>query len=569
MNNPEYSGSIGEKGLTLYKVNSSTLTFIVPEGVPSGNHNLRFNIAGTNYSTTLNILENIQVSDPVSEFDQIYQELTSDTLLTGIDANAMSQALSELNGLTEAEQQIAIQFILNNKAALDQLANQIRQAELQTGYKFKAESEKMNIVVASVAVIVGAALSSSALVIAGSAYIIAKAIKAGWNFIKPYAGKLFDKVAKGLETAFNFVEDGYMAATYDAIMDEADNRLELKSTTALPDTIHLGDGEEFKFSILLVREPYVSEENAEEIPAIGELLDNYEKLKKALKEELSLPDPLTEAIKEYAEDLDGYAITTSNSNVDVSAITGTPELGIVTFSTEEEQDQPFQFTISYTNTENVTTSFTAQAKLEVFDPCNNPCNGLTSIVWGNHTYDLVEIGCQCWFAENLRYSNGIQQIADSAAWYDSGNVPKWAYYNYNPANTASYGKLYSWVAVNTGNLCPVGWHIPTGAEWGQLVTHLGGRYDAAEKMRATTWSGGTNESGFSALPGGYIFSNGANFDENTYGAQGHWWASDLSIVSNSFPYYFQMTDSEIKHTYGGTEYGKLQTDGRSCRCLKD
>ncbi len=85
------------------------------------------------------------------------------------------------------------------------------------------------------------------------------------------------------------------------------------------------------------------------------------------------------------------------------------------------------------------------------------------------------------------------------------------------ANGEKYGKLYNWYAVNDPRgLAPDGWHVPSDAEWTILTDYLGGGDVAGTKMKSTDfWAdyegnsgNGTNESGFSGLPGGYRYDNG-------------------------------------------------------------
>ena len=130
-----------------------------------------------------------------------------------------------------------------------------------------------------------------------------------------------------------------------------------------------------------------------------------------------------------------------------------------------------------------------------------------------NSYQTIQIEAKTWMAENLR-TNKLNDGTPVA--YVTGN-PEWAALTTPgycwPDNDIGYkdvyGALYNWHAVNTGKLCPAGWHIPTDAEWTDLETVLGGASIAAGKMKAegtTHWinpnSGATNESGFTALPGG-------------------------------------------------------------------
>jgi uncharacterized protein (TIGR02145 family) len=144
-----------------------------------------------------------------------------------------------------------------------------------------------------------------------------------------------------------------------------------------------------------------------------------------------------------------------------------------------------------------------------------------------NVYQTVTIGSQVWMAENLKvthYSNGDTipvVFADSAAWTFNTNGLSCSYDN-DPDNVATYGRLYNWFAcVDVRNLAPAGWHVPTDDDWKQLEVFLGMTPEQADGMGnrggvpvgaklkeigSSHWScpnaGSTNETGFSALPGG-------------------------------------------------------------------
>jgi len=166
--------------------------------------------------------------------------------------------------------------------------------------------------------------------------------------------------------------------------------------------------------------------------------------------------------------------------------------------------------------------------------------------------------------ENLRVSAGIPNVIDSSQWANL-TTAAWCYYQNNPANGATYGKLYNWYAVNTGSLCPSGWHIPTDAEWQTLVDALGGDAVAGGAMKATTlWSspntGATNSSGFTALPGGYRLNDGSFY---TVGGLGSFWSSTEYSSFNAWYRSLYYNYSDVSRTNHYKDYGF------SCRCLRD
>ena len=158
-------------------------------------------------------------------------------------------------------------------------------------------------------------------------------------------------------------------------------------------------------------------------------------------------------------------------------------------------------------------------KDDPFNQVNNQNAATVTDIDGN-VYHTVTIGTQTWMVENLkttRYRNGeaIPNITDNASW---AALITCAYCDYNniPSNSITYGKLYNWYAVNDSrNIAPMGWHVSTDAEWTTLTTFLGGTSIAGGKLKENGtihWNspnvGATNETGFSALPGGYRLNSG-------------------------------------------------------------
>ena len=156
-----------------------------------------------------------------------------------------------------------------------------------------------------------------------------------------------------------------------------------------------------------------------------------------------------------------------------------------------------------------------------------------------NVYHTVIIGKQVWMVENLKvtkYSNGNAIPNVPYNW----NLTTGAYCDYNndKKNATTYGRLYNWYTVNDSrNIAPIGWHIPTDDEWTTLTTYLGGDSIAGDKLKETGkihwWSSTnevTNESGFTALPGGCRSYNG--FED--IGRNGYWWSSIASETSAAY-----------------------------------
>lgn len=195
------------------------------------------------------------------------------------------------------------------------------------------------------------------------------------------------------------------------------------------------------------------------------------------------------------------------------------------------------------------------------------CGTVTDI--DGNVYNTVTIGTQCWTVENLkttRYNDGtaIPNITDNTEWANL-TTGAWCYYNNDGSNNSVYGKLYNWYTVNTGKLAPIGWHIPTDAEWTTLNTYLGGT-KVGDKMRATTlWTPytgitNTNSSGFTGLPAGF-----RNYDGtfNSIGYNGSFWSSGLSSNSSSMFRFLNYNTSSLGNST------TIKASGYSVRCIKD
>jgi uncharacterized protein (TIGR02145 family) len=215
--------------------------------------------------------------------------------------------------------------------------------------------------------------------------------------------------------------------------------------------------------------------------------------------------------------------------------------------------------------------------------CGAPNVHNPELTYGNMTdqegnvYKTIVIGTQEWMAESLNtsiYRNGdeIPTNLDDATWLNTASGA-WAYYNSNESYVCPYGKLYNWYAcVDARQLCPVGWHVPTDAEWSVLTSYLGGEDVAGGKMKITgtmeaatgLWqspnTGATNSSGFSGASGGYRGSSGGY---DGIGGNGFWWSSSEGGTSNAW-------NRDLNFNFGNvfrTDVNKQ--NGFSVRCLRD
>jgi uncharacterized protein (TIGR02145 family) len=190
----------------------------------------------------------------------------------------------------------------------------------------------------------------------------------------------------------------------------------------------------------------------------------------------------------------------------------------------------------------------------------------------------VLIGTQLWTNRNLdveTYRDGtpIPQVTDPTAWA-ALTTGAWCYYANNTANGVVYGKLYNWYAVagihdtdpSTPNkiLAPLGYHVPTDAEWTTLTTYLGTNAGGKMKSTASLWTNpntdATNESGFTGLPGGSRDNSGPFY---SIGGNGRWWS--LSGYDTALAWCRRLN-------YNAGDASRLSAskkDGFSVRLIKD
>ena len=198
-------------------------------------------------------------------------------------------------------------------------------------------------------------------------------------------------------------------------------------------------------------------------------------------------------------------------------------------------------------------------------------------------YQTVVIGTQEWMAENLKYLPSVVGPGTG-----SQSTPYYYVYGYDGTNVAdakatdnyaTYGVLYNWPAAMAGSassnanpsgvqgVCPAGWHLPSDAEWTELTDYLGGISVAGGKLKetgTTHWAspntGATNETGFTALPGGdrYLFG-----DFYAIGLLGYWWSATEYGPHYAWSRYVGYADSNVDRNINAKE------DGYSVRCVRD
>ncbi len=185
------------------------------------------------------------------------------------------------------------------------------------------------------------------------------------------------------------------------------------------------------------------------------------------------------------------------------------------------------------------------------------CSALSAQDFGKYTdnrdgevYKTIQIGDQVWMTENLNYTS------------DNGR----AIFSNSSMLSDVFGKLYCWeIAIE---VCPDGWHLPSEEEWETLADHLGGEDIAGSKMKEISkyWNSlneeSSNESGFSALPGGYL----EDPDDTSYpfmGEIGFFWSTKEKSGSSAWFRYVKFDGNLLKAGNGDKKFGM------SVRCLKE
>jgi uncharacterized protein (TIGR02145 family)/prepilin-type N-terminal cleavage/methylation domain-containing protein len=213
-----------------------------------------------------------------------------------------------------------------------------------------------------------------------------------------------------------------------------------------------------------------------------------------------------------------------------------------------------------------------------------------------YSYTTIEIGDQCWFAENLKHLPEVHSNSEFKAQGDN-NLPAYGVYDYDGNDITeakafesggvnmyeTYGVLYNWYAVDQGDLCPSGWHVPTDNEFKTLEGEVDSAYeidssewndtgwrgdDVGSKLAGNEalWDAGVldehanfGDSGFDALPAGNRNSSGSFSD---LGSLANFW---LLLDSGSIVWRRGLVSTYSSAYRSGTD----QSLGFSVRCLKD
>ncbi len=207
---------------------------------------------------------------------------------------------------------------------------------------------------------------------------------------------------------------------------------------------------------------------------------------------------------------------------------------------------------------------------------DSSCETLTDI--DGNSYRIILIGDQEWMAENLKvihYRNGDPITTGYSGWdWTDLSTEAYAVYADDPENVETFGNLYNWYVVDdTRDVCPEGWHVPTDDEFQELVDYFGGDVIAGGPLKDTgtiegndgIWynpnSGATNESSFTALPGGQRDNSGGNYHFINY--YGYFWSSTANSDYDAWARVLNNSDSGVNHWNADKSFGL------SVRCIKD
>jgi len=165
-------------------------------------------------------------------------------------------------------------------------------------------------------------------------------------------------------------------------------------------------------------------------------------------------------------------------------------------------------------------------------------------------YRVVKINGKTWLAQNVNFKTG----------------KSWCYGD-DDSNCEKYGRLYDWNSANIA--CPSSMHLPVWGEWKEMITAAGGDNAAGKKLKSTSgWNNdgnGTDDYGFSALPGGYRWESGRFVIE---GGEGYWWTATAieGIMKSSTARFKYMAYNQDKVD---ERVPKNKNEGLSVRCVQD
>ncbi len=216
---------------------------------------------------------------------------------------------------------------------------------------------------------------------------------------------------------------------------------------------------------------------------------------------------------------------------------------------------------------------------------DNSGEDVTTIMdYDSNSYEVIRIGKQLWMAENLKTTHlndgtVIPNVTENSKWITTYSASLSIYDNDEATYKGVYGILYNYYCVETGKLCPVGWHVPSDKEWTQLIDYVDNNAMKLKETGTDHWQTqivSSNVTGFTALPGGYRTLYDGTFSD--IGIKGYWSTSTMGAGHLSMgvlfygPLVYVLSSSsnnieKIDLSVGLPFSGWIQ--GLSIRCVKD
>ncbi len=298
---------------------------------------------------------------------------------------------------------------------------------------------------------------------------------------------------------------------------------------------------------------------------------------------------LVEPIEVLVKDSNGNDFKGATVNFEVS------EGSVSSASAISDADGKASVTWTLGSTEGVQTLTVTSFKLDGTTPLTGSPLSVTATAtaisasnpvtdFDGNEYQTVNIGNQIWMTENLKvthYPDGtvIPLITNNTTWKnlaDNDLADAYCYYNNNASSV--YGALYTSAAAMKGSgssnlnpsgvqgVCPDGWHLPSSSEWNELIDILGGPLVAGGKLKSVSvWkspnTGATNESTFTALPGGYRRGDNGISAASSY--TGTWHSTYHLNNTNVLIYTIGYSSA-----HAGSS-SMVKSGGYSVRCVKD
>jgi uncharacterized protein (TIGR02145 family) len=578
-----YIGTIGGKSVELFN-KFGKLTFLMPD-LAAGNYKLESNIDGKNLSCAVKIKDPALVSDANAEvmasLSQMENSLTAlKTAVADWPSEQNVKVLADIQALENNSDSLKTAFIALSQE--DKMA--CAKIILANGWWINELSSKTEELRVGVLGLRTAGVEDFELKVLDAVKIVEPLADVCLKHLPKLA--LAIAVTAAAPNPISAIALGIMIGKFcNQVLEVSDAHNDLLERAFLPfknlmaingrvAALQYVKNVESPLTITMdYRSPYKAD-RSNTVPVVVKTLKGLDKFGNFLKD---LNDILLNPFSITAPNIDNLAYSVeqnksvnarymSVTNISNPAVTVTKRMNegklYLKFNTTASTSQDFTFQLNYAAADFGTQTKTISATLAVGEDSVIDIDG--------NRYAVVSIGSQKWMKSNLkttRYRNGdpIPTNLDNAAW-NAQSTGAYAIYNNDAANNSIYGKLYNAYAVtDPRGLCPTGWHIPNREEKDLLHYTLGD--NVAGKLRAVSglWlysfaESTTNESGFSALPGGMRRSTG---DYDFLGNYFCLWLSVESSPNSNYSLYLVWNSEFLWPT------SDIKSHGFSVRCLKD